>query len=65
MLEAEIVSRYFFEKGRLEQGFKYDADLNESLRLISHKTVLASILNGEGSYKSIGKPGGDFSANAQ
>ena len=65
VLEAEIVSRYFFENGRLEQGFKYDADLNESLKIISNKTVLASILNGDGNYKSIGKPGVDFSANAQ
>ncbi|MES3016939.1 MAG: S41 family peptidase [Bacteroidota bacterium] len=65
VLEAEIVSRYFFEKGRLEQGFKYDTDINESLKVIGNKTVLASILNGEGSYKSIGKPGADFSANAR
>ncbi len=65
VLEAEIVSRYFFEKGRLEQGFKYDADLNESLKIISNKSVLASILNGEGNYKSIGKPGADFSANVR
>lgn len=62
-LEAEIVSRYYFEKGRLEQGFKYDADIAESLKIINNKTVLASILNGEGNYKSIGKPGMEFSAN--
>lgn len=65
VLEAEIVSRYFFQKGRLEQGFKYDADLSESLKILANKTVLASILSGEGNYKSIGKPGVDFSANAQ
>ena len=64
VLEAEIVSRYFFERGRLEQGFKYDADINESLKVISNKAVLASILNGEGNYKTIGKPGADFSAKA-
>lgn len=63
VLEAEIVSRYYFEKGRLEQGFKYDADIAESLKIINNKTVLASILNGEGNYKSIGKPGMEFSAN--
>jgi carboxyl-terminal processing protease len=63
VLEAEIVSRYYFEKGRLEQNFKYDRDLSESLKVLANKTVLASILNGEGTYKSIGKPGGDFSAN--
>ena len=65
VLEAEIISRYFFQKGRLEQSFKYDSDLNESLKIIANKSVLASILNGEGNYKSIGKPGADFSANAR
>lgn len=63
VLEAEIVSRYYFEKGRLEQNFKYDNDLNESLKVISNKSVFASILNGEGTYKSIGKPGEDYSAS--
>lgn len=63
VLESEIVSRYYFEKGRLEQGFKYDNDLNESLKIIGNKSVVASILNGEGTYKSIGKPGEGFSAN--
>ncbi|MEJ7694178.1 S41 family peptidase [Daejeonella sp.] len=65
VLEAEIVSRYFFQKGRLEQGFKYDADVNESLKVINNRSVLASILNGEGNYKSIGKPGADFSASVR
>lgn len=63
VLEAEIVSRYYFEKGRLEQNFKYDHDLSESFKVISDKSVLASILNGEGTYKSIGKPGEGFSAS--
>jgi carboxyl-terminal processing protease len=63
VLEGEIVSRYYFEKGRLEQNFKYDQDLSESLKLIANKSTLASILNGEGTYKSIGKPGVDFSAS--
>ena len=63
VLEGEIVSRYYFEKGRLEQNFKYDQDLSESLKLIANKAVIASILNGEGTYKSIGKPGVDFSAS--
>jgi carboxyl-terminal processing protease len=47
VLEGEIVSRYYFEKGRLEQNFKYDQDLSESLKLIANKATLASILNGE------------------
>lgn len=63
VLESEIVSRYYFEKGRLVQNFKYDNELNESLKVISNKSTLASILNGEGTYKSIGKPGEDYSAS--
>lgn len=65
VLESEIVSRYYFEKGRLEQNFKYDNELNEAQKVLSDKSVLASILNGEGTYKSIGKPGEDYSANVK
>lgn len=63
VLENEIVSRYYYERGRLEQNFQYDNELSESLKIISNKSVLASILSGEGSYKSIGKPGEGYSAN--
>lgn len=65
VLESEIVSRYYFEKGRLEQNFKYDNELNEAQKVLTDKSVLASILNGEGTYKSIGKPGEDYSANVK
>jgi len=65
VLESEIVSRFYFEKGRLEQNFKYDNELNEAQKVLSDKSVLASILNGEGTYKSIGKPGEDYSANVK
>ena len=64
VLENEIVSRYFFEQGRIEQAFQYDQDMNEALRVIANRAVLASILKGEGTFKSIGKPGGDYSASA-
>ena len=65
VLESEIVSRYYFEKGRLEQNFQYDHELTEAQKVLSDKSVLASILNGEGTYKSIGKPGEDYSANVK
>lgn len=64
VLENEIVSRYYFESGRIEQAFQYDNDLNEALKVISNRPVLASILKGEGSYKTIGKPVADFSASS-
>jgi len=63
VLESEIVSRYYFEKGRLEQNFQYDHELTEAQKVLSDKSVLASILNGEGTFKSIGKPGEDYSVN--
>ena len=64
VLESEIASRYYFERGRIEQAFQYDNDVNEALKVIGNRPVLASILKGEGSYKTIGKPGEDFSANS-
>jgi carboxyl-terminal processing protease len=63
VLESEIVARYYFQKGRIEQGFNYDNEVSEALKVISNKSVLASILKGDGTYKTIGKPGGDFSAS--
>jgi carboxyl-terminal processing protease len=64
VLENEIAARYYFEKGRMEQSFKYDNEMAEALKVIANKSVVASILKGEGTYKTIGKPGEDFSANA-
>ncbi|HYK77521.1 MAG TPA: S41 family peptidase [Daejeonella sp.] len=62
VLESEIVSRYYFEKGRTLQAFQYDADLKQAVKVLNDKTLLTSILKGDGTYKTIGKPGGDFSA---
>ena len=64
VLESEIAGRYYFEKGRLESGFKYDDDMSKAMSLISDKNTLASILKGSGNYRVIGKPGAGFSANA-
>ena len=64
VLEAEITSRYYFERGRIEQGFKYDTEISKALTVIGDKSTIASILKGEGTLKTIGKPGEDFSANA-
>lgn len=64
LLESEIITRYYFQKGRLENGFKYDADLKAAFNVLENKAALAAVLQGDGSYKSIGKPGSGFSANA-
>ena len=56
VLEIEIASRYFFEKGKYEVNFKYDKELAEAVKLMQNKDQVASILRGEGNYKVIGKP---------
>ncbi|UOE52873.1 S41 family peptidase [Mucilaginibacter sp. SMC90] len=56
VLENEIASRYYYEKGRYETNFKYDKELAQAVKTMQDKAQLASILKGEGSYKVIGKP---------
>lgn len=56
VLENEIASRYYFEKGRYEVNFKYDKELNQAIKTMQNKNQVASVLKGEGAYKVIGKP---------
>ncbi len=56
ILESELITRYYYEKGRIEDSFKYDKELNAAKQVIQNKPELASILKGEGDYKIIGKP---------
>ncbi len=56
ILENEIASRYFYEKGRYETNFKYDKELAEAVKVMQNKDQVASILKGDGAYKVIGKP---------
>lgn len=57
LLENEIVSRYYFQKGRMENSFANDTELKTATDILTDKTRLAAILKGEGAYKTIGKPG--------
>jgi carboxyl-terminal processing protease len=56
VLENEIVSRYYFEKGRYQTNFKYDIELAQAIKTMQNKAELDSILKGDGNYKVIGKP---------
>ena len=56
VLETQIVSRYFYEKGRIEQSFQYDKELAAAKTLFTNQTQMLAILKGDGSYKIIGKP---------
>lgn len=57
ILGNEIVSRYYYKKGRTAFSFKYDDQLQRAKALLSNGTVqYYSILAGEGKYKTIGRP---------
>jgi carboxyl-terminal processing protease len=56
VLENEITSRYYFERGRYETNFKYDNDLAQAVKTMQDRPKLDSITNGTGLYKIIGKP---------
>ncbi len=63
VLEAEIVQRYYLEKGRIQQGFQYDEEIKKAQQVFANKTIYTEVLAGKGSYKTIGKPG-EVSAQA-
>ncbi|MEO6849367.1 MAG: S41 family peptidase [Mucilaginibacter sp.] len=56
VLENEIASRYYYEKGRYETNFKNDKELAQAIKLMQDKMQVAAILKGDGGFKVIGKP---------
>lgn len=56
LLETQIVSRYYYEKGKVTQAFQYDAELNAAKSLLNNNYKMLAILKGEGEYKTIGSP---------
>jgi carboxyl-terminal processing protease len=56
VLENEIASRYYYEKGRYQTNFKYDKELAQAVKTMQDRSQLAAILHGDGDYKVIGKP---------
>lgn len=55
-LEREIVSRYYFQKGRFRYLFIHDPVIAEALNVLGNPDLYYSILRGDGDYKVIGKP---------
>ncbi|MBB5441303.1 carboxyl-terminal processing protease [Pedobacter sp. AK017] len=56
VLETQIVSRYYYEKGKVIQAFQYDKELNAAKSLLNNNNKMLAILKGEGEYKTIGSP---------
>lgn len=56
LLETQIISRYYYEKGKVIQAFQYDKELAAAKSILSNNTKMLAILKGEGDYKTIGSP---------
>jgi carboxyl-terminal processing protease len=57
ILEEEIATRYYYQKGALETSMKYDKELKRASEVMNDSKLYSSILAGQGQYKVIGKPG--------
>jgi carboxyl-terminal processing protease len=56
VLETQIISRYYYEKGKVEQAFQYDKEISQAKQLFANQTQILAILKGDGNYKTIGSP---------
>lgn len=64
LLETQIVSRYYYERGKVIQAFQYDKELTAAKSLLSNNAKMLAILKGEGEYKTIGSPAKAIAAAA-
>jgi carboxyl-terminal processing protease len=46
VLENEIVSRYYYQKGRIETSLKYDTEIKKATETLNSQNLYASILSG-------------------
>ena len=58
MLEKEVVTRYYYHKGKYQYMFVHDPVIKEALAVLGNISLYNSILKGDGNYKVIGKPKG-------
>lgn len=63
LLEMQIVSRYYYDKGKMIQAFQYDQELNAAKAILNNNNKMLAILKGEGEYKTIGSPVKTAAAN--
>lgn len=47
ILEEEIASRYYYQKGRIQQSLKNDLDVKKAIEVLMNKNMYASILKGK------------------
>jgi carboxyl-terminal processing protease len=58
-LEEEIVSRYYFQKGRVEASFREDPEIKEAITILNdslrYQKILTTIVKPEKPFKQLGK----------
>lgn len=64
VLEEEIASRYYYQRGRTQTALKNDPDLKRAVQVLGDDGLYRSILRGDGDYKVIGKPGSEANKRA-
>lgn len=47
LLENEIVSRYYYQRGRIENSFAYDTDTKKAAEILNDNKLYSQILKGE------------------
>jgi len=57
LLKLEIVSRYYYQKGRIEASLANDTDIDKSIQLINEPETYSGILNGKVQSDSTSRPG--------
>ena len=46
VIEAEIVTRYYFQNGRIEASLKHDDEVNKAVEILQDYETYNAILNG-------------------
>jgi carboxyl-terminal processing protease len=54
VIEQEIVSRYYFQSGKIEASFHHDDDLQKALEILGNPSTVSTILNG--TFKASSEP---------
>ena len=47
MLEVEISSRFYLQKGKIQNKLRDDPDIDEALKILSEKERYISLLSGD------------------
>lgn len=47
ILEEEIASRYYYQKGRIQQSLRNDTDVKKAVEVLTNKTLYTNILKGK------------------